>query len=484
MLLRQTLLYLPAQIIGPLSQVVAAVAWTYWLAPAPYGLLTFLIASQDLVFLVGLSWWTHYTMRYLGGLSGADRAGFASSEAPIFALAMILQIIGTLVVIGLLREPIPLGLVLAAIAYVSTRSLLVHLGERARAQQRIGVYTVGQAGGSLGGFLLALLAVWRIDASPQAALLGFALAQAITIAVMWRLLGVSRGALRPRRAILVAALAFGMPLVVAGGLSWVGQNGIRLVVEHFAGLDAMGLIAVGWGLGQRLAATLAMVVIAASFPLAVKSVHEGTREQAYRHLADGGLMLIGLILPASIGLALLAEPLTTTFIAAPFRATTIAILPYAAAAGAVRNIRMHIADPVFLLIERPRINTLINIIDVAAVLSGCIAGLFWFGLVGAVAGCLVGATVGTLAGFVLARSLGGFVMPASDCARIVAASILMTLALIVVPWRTVLPATSARLVVETVLGAVVYTGAIALLYPAFPKRVRWLPRRARGDEGR
>ena len=478
MLLRQTLLYLPAQIIGPLSQVVAAVAWTYWLAPAPYGLLTFLIASQDLVFLVGMSWWTHYTMRYLGGLRGVDRAGFASSEAPIFALAMILQVAGTLIVVALLREPISSGLVLAAIAYVATRSLLVHLGERARAQQRIGIYTIGQAGGSLGGFLLALLAVWRIDASPQAALLGFALAQTITIAVLWRLLGVSRGAFRPRPAILGAALAFGMPLVIAGGLGWVGQNGIRLVVEHVAGLEAMGLLAVGWGLGQRLAATLAMVVIAASFPLAVKSLHEGTREEAYRHLSDGGLLLIGLIVPASIGLSLLAEPLTTTFIAAPFRAATIAILPYAAAAGAVRNIRMHIADPVFLLIERPRINTLINVIDVAAVLTGCVLGLQGFGLVGAVAGCLIGATLGTLAGFALARFLGGFGIPLGDCGRILVASAIMTVVLVAMPWGRVVAVAWTRLVIETILGTTVYAGAIALLYPAFPKRLATVLRRA------
>ena len=37
MLLRQTILYLPAQIIGPLAQMAATIVWTYWLQPEALG---------------------------------------------------------------------------------------------------------------------------------------------------------------------------------------------------------------------------------------------------------------------------------------------------------------------------------------------------------------------------------------------------------------------------------------------------------------
>lgn len=469
MLVRQTLFYLPAQIVGPLSQVVAALLWTHWLAPGPYGLLTFLVAGQDLVFLVCLSWWTHYTMRYSGGLAGQDRADFHASEAPVFALAFVVQVVATVAVLGLLREPVGLDLVAAAIAYVGTRTLLHHLGERARTQGRIAAYTIGQLGGSGFGLVVAFAAVALVAPTPASALWGFALAQAVTLCVLWRLLGLTRGSPAPRPRILRAALAFGMPLVAAGGLAWLAQNGIRIVVEQLAGVAAMGLIAVGWGLGQRLAATLAMVVIAASFPLAVKSLQAGSRDAAYGHLITGGLLLLGLILPASLGLALLAKPLVVTFVGAPFRDTTIAILPYAAAAGAVRNIRMHIADPVFLLIERPRINTLINVIDVVAVLGCCLVGLLGFGLVGAVVGCLAGASVGAIAGFVLARRLGGFVFPVADGLRIAGAATLMAAVLLAVPWDALTPEPVIRMLVEATLGAAVYGAALAVLYPAIPR---------------
>jgi len=465
MLLRQTILYLPAQVFGPLAQVVAAIVWTHWLAPAPYGLLTFLVASQDLVFLVCLSWWTQFTLRYYAGLNGAERESFVASEVSILAFSVPVQIVATLLVLAFLREPISGGLALGAVAYIGTRSLLNHLAERARAQSRIGVYTVGQFAGSVLGFAVAYGAVALISATAEAVLFGFAVAQLLGAAVMWRTLGLRLGQMLPRRDILNAALAYGAPLVVAGAAAWIAQNNIRLVVEQVAGADALGLIAVGWALGQRLAATLAMLVIAASFPLAVKNLHVGSRADAYRQLSLGGILLMGLIVPASIGLCLLAEPFVTLFVAAPFRAITIAVLPYAAAAGAVRNIRIHIADPVFLLIERPRINTAINAIDAACALVCCLLGYYAGGLVGAVAGCLVGTILSFVAGFVLAQRFGEYRFPYGDGVKIVLASTAMAVLLAMVPWAALGWAPLVRMAAEATGGALIYVAAIVLLYP-------------------
>ncbi len=466
MLLRQTIRYLPAQIVGPVAQVVATIVWTHWLAPAPYGLLTFLTAAQELAFMVSLSWWTHYTMRYLGGLDVAARANFAQSETPIFVLSFGVQIAVMLFAFAVLGEPVAPRLAASAIAYVGTRSLLTHLCDRARTQSRIAVYTIGQVAGSIFGFALAYLAVVFVSATPDAVLAGFAGAQGLGVVMMWRALGVTGGGLLPRRSTLAAAVAYGAPLLVAGGFAWIAQNAIRLVVERGAGATALGLVAVGWGLGQRLAATIAMLVIAASFPLAVKSLQAGAREEGFRQLSLGGTLIMGLILPASIGLCLLAVPFANTFIAEPFRATTVAVLPFAVAAGALRNIRLHATDPVFLLIERPRVTTAIHIVDAACVFVGCLLGLSTDGLVGAVAGCLVGTALSVFVGFALARRLAGFAFPYRDGGKIALASAIMGLALAALPWSIFAQHEVTRMAAEAAVGAVVYGAALALLFPA------------------
>ena len=84
MLIRQTLAYLPAQLLSPLLQFATALWLTHALGAADYGLTMLIFASQELVFLVCLSWWTTFFLRY-GGRLGADsnRRALAGTEAAV-----------------------------------------------------------------------------------------------------------------------------------------------------------------------------------------------------------------------------------------------------------------------------------------------------------------------------------------------------------------------------------------------------------------
>ena len=46
-LARNTLLYMPAQVIGPLAQFAATVAWTHYVAPSAFGIVTFVMSPSD-----------------------------------------------------------------------------------------------------------------------------------------------------------------------------------------------------------------------------------------------------------------------------------------------------------------------------------------------------------------------------------------------------------------------------------------------------
>jgi hypothetical protein len=75
MLIRHTLAYLPAQLLSPLLQLTAALYLTYVLGAADYGLAMLIFASQELVFLVCLSWWTTFYLRYGGRWTGHGSDG-------------------------------------------------------------------------------------------------------------------------------------------------------------------------------------------------------------------------------------------------------------------------------------------------------------------------------------------------------------------------------------------------------------------------
>jgi O-antigen/teichoic acid export membrane protein len=473
MLIRQTVLYLPAQLIGPALQFIATVIWTHWLTPNEYGTLLFLIASQELIFVICLSWWSHYTLRYIGALrDDAERLRYLACEGSVLALTSITQTALAIVILMTLSTKVTPELVAATILYTLTRSAIAHLSERARAGSRIELYTFAQTAGPALGFVLAFAAIVLIAPTAENALFGFAIAQ--TLALLWlgRAMHLSFGSRTLDLETLRRALRFGIPLVIAGAVGWVSVNGIRVIVNELRGVEAMGLLSVGWSLGQRLSSTIAMLVTAAAFPLAVKFLHHGSREDSLRQLANSGALLFALLLPTTVGLLLIAPQLITLAIAQPFQAVTIAVLPVAVIAGALRNMRLHFSDQAFLLFERTDLATLVNGFEAIAVVIFCLTGLALYGIVGAAAGCLAGSLLGLIAGMSLSRVRFGLIIPWKHVLRISIATAVMALAVALTPNSLSQPI--LLLVLKVANGIIVYALTLTALYPSFRRTLRQL----------
>ncbi|MBV8850337.1 MAG: lipopolysaccharide biosynthesis protein [Methylobacteriaceae bacterium] len=472
MLIRHTFLYLPAQLIGPFVQFVAALVWTHFMAPDLYGVLTFIFAAQDLAFVFSLSWWSQYTLRYFALLPPADRQPYRTAESAVLVSTALIQAAVAIGALVLLRVEPTVPLVLGAVAFTVTRCITQHLSERARSEHRIFDYTVGQTVGPVAGFGLALLAVIGIAPTPECALIGYAGAQAAALIWLLPRLHVARVSWPLPGDIIQTALGFGLPIVIAGAIGWISLNGIRVVVEHAAGATALGLVAVGWGLGQRFTGVAATLVSAASFPLAVRSFASGSRNDAFRQLAQGGVLLIALVLPATAGLCLLTRPFVELTVSRSFQEATMIILPLAAIAGGVRNIRIHFADQVLILMERIDVGIVINVIEAVCVIAGAWTGLHLGGLAGAVEGCLVASVIGAALCFGYIRWKFAFPLPWSSAGRIFLASAIMVAALLLVPWETLHIGSAVRIALEGGLGVIVYAVALGCLEPQFI-RIGW-----------
>ena len=467
MLIKQTLLYLPAQLLGPMFQFIAAVVWTHWLSADAYGVLTYVLASHELIFVACLAWWSQYTLRFAGTFTDeADRERFQASENAIIICGVPFQTVLVILLLSALHVPLTASMITVALICCVSRAVTTHLCERARGQGRVLVYTVGQSVGPVAGFVVALALVRFLSATPEAALAGFAVVQTAVIPWMWHELGLNPRVARLDRDIVKGALMFGMPLMMAGGIAWISGNGIRLVVEHVNGAEAVGLLSVGWGLGQRLSSVVAMLVTAAAFPLAVKHMVDGSREGAVRQLAMGGAILYGLVAPATAGILLITRPMVELMISLEFREMTIAVLPMAAVAGAVRNLRIHFCDQIFILFEQTRLTIVINAVETVATVVLCFAGAMYDGPVGAVAGCLAGAIIGALFAFVLGMAKFGLIVPWDHVARISAASAVMS-SVLMTPLVVGLAHTPLMtILVKVAIAVIVYPLALAALYPS------------------
>jgi O-antigen/teichoic acid export membrane protein len=466
MLIKQTLLYLPAQIAGPLFQFLAAIVWTFWLKPDAYGVLAYVMAMQELAFVICLAWWSHYTLRYAGTFSDdAQRLRFQQVETATLAVSSVLQIVVSVVTLWLQGIPLTTPMVGAAALYVITRSITSHLGERARAAGQILLYTGGQTIGAVFGFGIAFLLVSRVAATPENALLGFAIAQVVGLAWMWRAMRLRVTFARPDTDILRRALSFGVPLVVAGIIAWVSTNGIRNIVQYDGGHEAVGLVSVGWALGQRLASFVAMLVTAAAFPLAVRYLQAGHKEQALHQLSLNGAVLFGLLAPSTFGLLMIVKPAVEVLIAPPFQAVTLSVLPLATLGGAIRNMRLHMSDQVLILCERTDLCVIINLIEAVITVVGCIVGLHLSGLPGAVAGAVSGFIVGTAIGFGTAIYGFGLRILWDVHLRIAIATAAMSIVLWIVPEERMASAPWTQIAIGIFAGGFVYLAALLILFP-------------------
>src|SRR5213082_2715077 len=92
MLLRHTLLYLPAQFVGPLFQLVAMIVWTHLVDDRTLGVLTLVTATHELLQIGFLAWWSQYALRFFGRYQDAnDAPRFYRTENAVLLASVVLQ---------------------------------------------------------------------------------------------------------------------------------------------------------------------------------------------------------------------------------------------------------------------------------------------------------------------------------------------------------------------------------------------------------
>lgn len=462
-LLRNTLLYLPAQFFPPAVQFATTVAWTYLLDPASYGVVTFVIAAQEITAYIGVTPWSLYVLRFHPRFVESDAERFRLMDNRMALYAALLQVILSAPILATLGAAANGSIFWATAAYLTTRTLLMHYGEWARAEHRIGPYTVAQLIGTGAGAGLSIVAILLLGPFPAVALAAQALGQLVALALLCRQIGIRFRLGKFDTAIFAEVRRYGIPLIFGGVFGWGAGNAIRVLVQYFEGPVALGLMSVGWGLGQRIANVLSMLLTAAAYPLAVGNLERGDRKGALDQVSLSGVLLLAILAPACLGVFLLSKPLTNLLIAESFRETTIVILPIAMLAAGLRGLRLHTSDQTMLLLERTDVSMRVTIVETMLNLAFCAAGLHFAGVYGAALGMLLGTAIACIGGFTYSFALLGLPFPPlGHLARILLAAGAMGLVVRLLPE----PTSIISLALVVAAGVVSYAALIILAFPA------------------
>jgi O-antigen/teichoic acid export membrane protein len=462
MLLRHTLLYLPAQIVGPLFQLIAMIVWTHVVDEHTLGVITLITATHELLQIAFLTWWSQYALRYFGRHQDrGEVARFYRTENAVLVVSVLLQsIIAIAILLVVIAPDASNGLMIATVGYVITRTFNLYIGERARVHRHIWVYSIQQIVGPAAGFVVGLILIKLIGPSAEWPLAGYALAQLVAAVIVLPKIGHGRSFWPFDREIVNHALHYGIPIVIGGALGWVGLNASRFIVNDMLGVAAAGLFAVGYGLGQRAAAVAAMLVTAAAFPLAVKSMEQSGSKVAMRQLADNSALLIAVLAPSIIGIYMLRDEFIHLLIAVPFQRVTLAVLPLSALAGSIRNLRAHFVDQAFLLHGRTRLMIVVAAIDAAATVLLSLIFIRHWGLVGAAGATVLAAIAAAIVSFTIGFTKFGLTLPLNHLIPVA----LATAAMAALLWN--LPEATSLIVLagHIAAGATAYVAVLVVLY--------------------
>jgi O-antigen/teichoic acid export membrane protein len=255
--------------------------------------------------------------------------------------------------------------------------------------------------------------------------------------------------------------AYGLPLALTLGFTFIVDSADRLMLAAMSGAVEVGVYSSAYNLGQYALGGLLAGLGLAVFPLAVKCYAGQGADRTGVLLGQNLMLLVGLALPATMGLVVLAPTVTRLLLGnfVPGQSALItAIVAVGVAFGALRS---YAYDIVFMLAQKTRQQAMV--LAVAAVVNILLNWVFiprW-GAIGAASATLLSFLLALCLSVLLGRRLIDIRFEGLDLLKIIVGSAIMA-AILMIPAAHY---TWLSLVLQIMLGVVVYLCAMLILNP-------------------
>ncbi|MBW3578435.1 MAG: oligosaccharide flippase family protein [Actinobacteria bacterium] len=452
---RHASLYLVARVVSGALNFAALAAYTRLLDPSAFGRYALVVAGAAIGYVTLFQWLVLSVARFrqaflddTESLTSAVLAGFAGVLGCSAVGLIFVLLSGT--VPGDLRGLVILGACILwaqgwyelnlefARSELEPRRYLWRSVVRSIAGVTVGI-TLAAAGYGATGVLLGHLLGYAAGSVP----------------------GWSRwatGFVRPPRNVLRQLLTYGLPFVATFALNYVVNGSDRLLIGALINSGQVGLYAAGYDIANNALGVVMSVVNLAGYPLVVRAFERGGSELAEPVIERNVVSLLALALPAATGLAVLAPDIAAVFLGERFQAAAAQVIPWVAFGGFFLWMKAFYADLPFHL-RRATVQQ--AGVSLVAATTNVALNLWWIptlGMLGAAYATFVSYVVAFVTSLLVGRRLYALAFPVGAAARIVAASGLMALAVVILPVEGAL-----GLAVRVVIGAALYLVLIAAL---------------------
>jgi O-antigen/teichoic acid export membrane protein len=142
-------------------------------------------------------------------------------------------------------------------------------------------------------------------------------------------------------------LRFGYPLAISAILAGLVMIVGRFMLDQLASAEAVGRFTAATLLVQNSLHMVAAGVGTASYPLVLKAMESNDPKVVNRQLTQNLALLLGVLLPAAIGLVLVSPNLAPLLVGRDFVEAVIVLTPWLAGTAVISSIRSYYVDYAF-----------------------------------------------------------------------------------------------------------------------------------------
>jgi O-antigen/teichoic acid export membrane protein len=416
-------LYFLANIASRASMLVVLIVLTRLLSTTEYGLFALVVTVGEILEMGASNWVRVYLLR--------TEAGVPRTRPRQLGRAVVLSAGGTgaALITSMLVAPFisaehTAEMTLAIVVYIAAYALLRTTLTFAQLSRSHVAYAAIEIGRSLCIVTSTIMAAILYPGS----FLPVSLAQSLSTAACAALGLVAAARLRARLAFprggYLAALSFGIPFLLANGLSYAIGWSDRFVLNYFLGPAAVGVYVAAYSIARQPVELFVGALNSFTFPLLVRAyATDGSRKAGP---IQSGLMVTIATLGLGIvaGLVLFAEPLATLLFPPAYHAEVVVLIPWIAAATLILSIKQFIFDNGLHVTQQnwPHLFTMMPAVLISIGLG--IVLVSRYGVFGAAINYVVVATVATCVSAVFSFRVMYFAIPWGNLAKVAASALI------------------------------------------------------------
>ena len=303
---------------------------------------------------------------------------------------------------------------------------------------------------ALGVLLIVFGAAWR------GPIFGLVIGMAAAVAWVW---GSDWSGIRPTidREILRRLMHYGIPLSLTVALTVVISSSDRFLIAWLLGKESAGYYSVAVDFTSQTLTLLMMAIQLALFPIAVRAFEEHGKEAAQEKMKLNASLLMGIGVPAAVGLVVLAPGISNAVLGRDFRGPAAHIMPLVAFGTFLAGFKAYHFDSAFQFAHRTIHQVWIVLIAAVVNIVLNVIAIPRYGINGAAAASVIAYLISIVLTIQLGRRYFVLPFPRSASLQVLLAAAVM--AALLYPLRQ--HQSIAAVALEIIAGALVY--ALVLL---------------------